>query len=247
MFGACTGDSREPLLVRSYPLEAGWVWHYIRTLDVELVGYPGVNRLADSAWVETRGRVLREGRPVFELVSHHRLGSGLVESCEFFHQDEEGLTHFPALGPGSDLAVYPKPGSGAGVPPAPSLSPLPTTADSGAADPRLVLAYPLRFGNSWVASRRPDLVIRQMMGEETIDVPAGRFRTARIHTTVYGDPAFEFDDWLAPVGLVRRRVDLRVDDFLFPGNPAPEHVIQIVELIGYRRPGTAPGNRPRRR
>lgn len=80
-------------------------------------------------------------------------------------------------------------------------------------DPVVVIRYPSRVGDRWDYEERHGAVTLSVsalnQGEETVDVPAGRFSAARIHTikTVGGETVLDQTSWYARgVGLVRMAV-----------------------------------------
>jgi len=236
LLAGCGDDAQEPL-VKQYPLDAGWSWDYRRMVDVELLDGSGTRaHLLDSARVECEGMVVLEGGTSFSVVSAILSDGPPVRGQDYFQQSPSDLQHRVGAPGGGDLDILPKPGASGGgttswaVPSGPGGGP----AQEGRQ--RTVLAYPLLTGNSWVMQLDPRVVTRRVVTEEPVTVIAGRFPAVRIETTIHTDPPLQYTDWIAEIGLVRRELDWVVDEYLFQGNPAQEHVHAVIELHRYSRP-----------
>lgn len=79
-------------------------------------------------------------------------------------------------------------------------------------DPRIVLKYPLKKGLSWDAFRIPFLQKREIVGIETIQAIGRDNTSARIRTSSPEmAPGLEWDDWVSPIGLVRRFIKVTLE------------------------------------
>jgi hypothetical protein len=231
--GGCAEDVPGPL-VTSYPLQEGWSWDYRRAVEGELLnGSSDRVQQLDSARVEAVGSVTWDGQAAYSVISTVLSDGPPLLGQDYFRQTSRDLHHVVRLTGGGDLDVLPKPGAGA---PDPSWA-----AASGpgpAQDPggRTVLAYPLIPGNSWVMQVTPSLITRSVVAEERITVPAGRFETVRIETTIHGPEPLTYTDWIGQIGLVRRELVWELDEYFFVGHPARERVHARIDLRRYTRP-----------
>jgi len=104
-------------------------------------------------------------------------------------------------------------------------------------DPRIVLEYPLRPGRSWTSFEEPFLETREVVGHGALRVEAGNMGAVEILTRA-PEIGAEFTDWVAPIGLVARHLEV---DIVFPNENATVHAVQHTELVSFERPH---GSRP---
>jgi hypothetical protein len=80
--------------------------------------------------------------------------------------------------------------------------------------PQTIIATPLKKGAGWdFNGRAGELTVHQhydVVGEEDIEVPAGRFRTSRIHGEQASPSAMTIDRWFASgIGIVKEVTTMR--------------------------------------
>ncbi|MEK6649488.1 MAG: hypothetical protein AABY75_00795 [Bacteroidota bacterium] len=79
-------------------------------------------------------------------------------------------------------------------------------------EPRIVLKYPLKKGAAWDAFHVPFLQTREVVAIEKIRSLGRDLSTARIRTTIPEfSPGIEWDDWVSPIGLVRRFIKVTLE------------------------------------
>ena len=124
-----------------------------------------------------------------------QVGGTLPLSHEKMGQQEaplqQGLTHLPML-VRRHLAA----------------SQLTTAADTTVRrDPRLVLRTPLAPGATWTSFRDPFLNVRTVVGDTTLETPAGRFEAVAVETSLPDlAPSLQWIDYVGPAGLAKRVV-----------------------------------------
>jgi len=99
-------------------------------------------------------------------------------------------------------------------------------------DPRIVLEYPLRPGRTWVSFEEPFLETREVVGHGALRVEAGNLGAVEILTRA-PEIGAEFTDWIAPIGLVARHLEV---DIVFPDENTTVHAVQHTELVSFERP-----------
>lgn len=74
-------------------------------------------------------------------------------------------------------------------------------------DSRVVLRAPLNPGATWTSFRDPFLNVRTVVGDTTLETPAGRFETVEIETSLPElAPSLQWTDYVGPSGLAKRVV-----------------------------------------
>ena len=74
-------------------------------------------------------------------------------------------------------------------------------------DSRVVLQAPLDPGATWTSFRDPFLNVRTVVGDTTLETPAGRFEAVEIETSLPElAPSLQWTDYVGPSGLAKRVV-----------------------------------------
>lgn len=87
-------------------------------------------------------------------------------------------------------------------------SPLGAAVDTTVrSDSRIVLQAPFNPGATWTSFRDPFLSVRSVVGDTTLETPAGRFEAVEIETSLPElAPSLQWTDYVAPGGLAKRVV-----------------------------------------
>jgi len=155
---------------------------------------------------------------------------------EVAYQNSQNVFAYPrAIVDGSLLSEGEKPSN-----PAPSrLGPPQATSGSSItirAEPRLVLKYPLREGDEWVAFQQPFRRTLKCLRLMSMQVPAGEFTAYELQGAGTADPTVDFKiyDYFCAEGLVRRELYWRNLQAFSPSGqllPHPIHVEEVMVLM----------------
>jgi hypothetical protein len=103
-------------------------------------------------------------------------------------------------------------------------------------DSRVVLRTPLDRGATWTSFRDPFLSVRTVVGDTTVDTPAGRFNSVEVETALPNlAPTLHWADYVGAEGLVRRVVTDTLERRDETGRPVgPVVSREVYTLTAYR-------------
>jgi hypothetical protein len=229
----CDNDNNNPNMNFTYPLAVGNSWQYDLIFTEENDSLAASSGLKDTVFFSTGLVEIITKEIIFDTLEVYNLATTLAEhgneicSNQYYNNEDTGLMNYGYHGvsmitPKKDedavfisfdnkqfnnvREVFRYIERGIEIDYA--------RGDSIYYDPVKCLEYPLEEGNQWVyrTSDNPWKVDKTIIGQESVEVPAGEFDCWKIHWTYpesdWDDNIF-FYDYVSQEGLVKRFIELR--------------------------------------
>lgn len=233
-FIGCENENNNPNMDFIYPLAIGNSWQYDLIFTIDYDSTATSNGLADTTYSSTglveiiTNEIIFDSLEVFNLATTITEEGNLYRGNEYYNNDDYSLVSY---GYQSPSMITPRNNEDSaficfddkkfnnvreifdylerGVVEIDYLR-----GDSIYYDPVKCLEYPLTEDNQWEyrASNNPWRIEKTIIGQESIDVPAGQFNCWKIHWTFpessWNDD-IDFYDFISPEGLVKRVIECR--------------------------------------